>query len=74
MKKEPQIIQYPSTHYPSIVGSSSGWWHKPFHPAISIVILIISIICVFLLGVWFADQYSKIWSQTERRSELLQTE
>lgn len=60
--------EFKSTQYPSIVGSPLGWWHKPLNPTISIVLLVVVILFVFIFGIWFANQYAKIWSEAENRA------
>lgn len=65
------MTKFKTTQYPSIVGSFLGWWHKPINSTLSIVILTVAILFVFLLGIWFADQYNKIWSQAEIKSEII---
>jgi len=64
--------EFKSTQYPSIVGSPLGWWDKPLNPVVSIVILICAIIFVFILGIWFTNQYYKIYSEIEsKKTEMM---
>jgi len=52
---------FKSTQYPSI-GTPSGWWHKPMPPLLSFIILTVIVVLVFLMGIWFATEYIKIWT------------
>ncbi|MGC9048832.1 MAG: hypothetical protein ACP5IX_01250 [Patescibacteria group bacterium] len=56
--------KFTTTQYPSIVGSPTGWWHKPINPVISIIILVLALLFVFLLGVWFVIEYDKIYLES----------
>ncbi|MDD2646941.1 MAG: hypothetical protein PHV78_03500 [Patescibacteria group bacterium] len=59
---------YRSTKYPSIVGSSYGWWHKPMDSSLAVIILTILVVMIFLFGIWFTTQYFKIWSIVEAKA------
>ncbi len=52
---------FKSTQYPSI-GTPFDWWRRPLPPIISFIILAVIVIMVFLIGIWFAVEYIKIWT------------